>query len=128
MPPGGNNYDLKPSKEPDLLGGTMGGENPRDLAKEFGDWRALNEDVKGRSSIAAFRPRPRMTSRRALARDRPRAVPPRRRPTGRLPAPGPREAARAAGFDADAGWRILAYPGGFTLEAWRGGRWPAPRV
>jgi hypothetical protein len=43
---GALNYDLKPSKEPELLGGTMRGENPRDLAKEFGDWRALNEDVK----------------------------------------------------------------------------------
>jgi hypothetical protein len=42
---GALDYDLKPSKQPELLGGTMRGENPRALAKEFGDWRALNEDV-----------------------------------------------------------------------------------
>jgi hypothetical protein len=38
-------YDLKPSKGPELLGGNMRGETSRGLATEFGDWRALNEDV-----------------------------------------------------------------------------------
>jgi len=42
---GALDYDLKPSKQPELLGGSMRGENPRALAREFGDWRALNEDV-----------------------------------------------------------------------------------
>jgi hypothetical protein len=38
-------YDLKPSKEPELLGGNMRAETARGLAAEFGDWRALNENV-----------------------------------------------------------------------------------
>jgi len=42
---GALDYDFKPAKEPELLGGTMRAETPRGLAKEFGDWRALNEQV-----------------------------------------------------------------------------------
>ena len=38
-------YDLKPAKQPELLGGTMRAETARGLATEFGDWRALNENV-----------------------------------------------------------------------------------
>jgi MobA/VirD2-like, nuclease domain len=38
-------YDLKPSKQAELLGGPMRAQTARGLAQEFGDWRALNEAV-----------------------------------------------------------------------------------
>ena len=38
---GALDYDFKPSKEPELLGGTLRAETPRGLAAEFGGWRAL---------------------------------------------------------------------------------------
>ena len=38
-------YDLKPAKDPEILGDTMRSETARGLAHEFGAWRALNEAV-----------------------------------------------------------------------------------
>jgi hypothetical protein len=38
-------YDLKPAKDPEILGGTMRSETARGLAHEFAAWRALNEAV-----------------------------------------------------------------------------------
>jgi hypothetical protein len=36
------------------------------------------------------------------------------------------QAARAAGFLVGDDYQVLAYPPGFSLDAWRQGRWPAP--
>lgn len=40
------NYNLNPKKEAQLIGGNMASRNARDLAKEFGEVRQLNQRVK----------------------------------------------------------------------------------
>lgn len=40
------NYNLNPKKEAQLIGGNMASKNARDLAKEFGEVRQLNQRVK----------------------------------------------------------------------------------
>src|SRR5262249_24917724 len=42
---GALDYDFRPGKQPELLGGTMRAETPPGLAAEFGGWRALNEQA-----------------------------------------------------------------------------------
>ena len=43
---GALNYALAAKKQPELIAGNMGGESARELAKEFGEGRALNPAVQ----------------------------------------------------------------------------------